>query len=110
MELNKLEIEFLFLCNFDLHVRLEAMQEYGDQLLLHALTQQTLLVELTKLDKTCLLQEEPTYYCYPQQQQQQRRYQQQQQVVHLPLTPPYHATTTSSEPPTKRRRQIPEPM
>ncbi|KAI9255782.1 cyclin PHO80-like protein, partial [Phascolomyces articulosus] len=28
LELNKLEMEFLFLCNFNLHVRLEAMQEY----------------------------------------------------------------------------------
>ena len=26
-------MEFLFLCNFNLHVRLEDMQEYGDQLL-----------------------------------------------------------------------------
>ncbi|KAI7859862.1 cyclin-domain-containing protein, partial [Circinella umbellata] len=33
LELNKLEMEFLFLCNFNLHVRLEDMQEYGDQLL-----------------------------------------------------------------------------
>lgn len=39
-ELNQLELEFLFLCNFDLHVRLEDMQAYGDQLLTHALTMQ----------------------------------------------------------------------
>ncbi|RUS20469.1 cyclin-domain-containing protein [Endogone sp. FLAS-F59071] len=38
-ELNSLELEFLFLCNFDLHVRLEDLQEYGDQLLSHG-TQQ----------------------------------------------------------------------
>ncbi|KAI8644744.1 cyclin-domain-containing protein, partial [Parasitella parasitica] len=31
-ELNQLELEFLFLCNFDLHVKLENMQAYGDQL------------------------------------------------------------------------------
>ncbi|KAK4516540.1 uncharacterized protein ATC70_011514 [Mucor velutinosus] len=36
-ELNQLELEFLFLCNFDLHVKLEDMQAYGDQLLRHAL-------------------------------------------------------------------------
>ncbi|KAI7876954.1 cyclin-related 2, partial [Lichtheimia hyalospora FSU 10163] len=35
IELNKLEMEFLFMCDFDLHVRLEAIQEYGDQLLRH---------------------------------------------------------------------------
>ncbi|OBZ85848.1 PHO85 cyclin-7 [Choanephora cucurbitarum] len=39
-ELNQLELEFLFLCNFDLHVKLEDMQAYGDQLLTHALTMQ----------------------------------------------------------------------
>ncbi|ORE04269.1 cyclin-domain-containing protein [Rhizopus microsporus var. microsporus] len=39
-ELNQLELEFLFLCKFDLHVKLENMQAYGDQLLTHALTQQ----------------------------------------------------------------------
>lgn len=37
-ELNQLELEFLFLCNFDLYVKLEDMQAYGDQLLTHALT------------------------------------------------------------------------
>lgn len=47
-ELNQLELEFLFLCNFDLHVKLEDMQAYGDQLLTHALTQQcTLLDDIT---------------------------------------------------------------
>lgn len=35
-ELNQLELEFLFLCNFDLHVKLEEIQAYGDQLLTHA--------------------------------------------------------------------------
>lgn len=44
-ELNQLELEFLFLCNFDLHVKLEDMQAYGDQLLTHALTQQRTLLE-----------------------------------------------------------------
>ncbi|KAG0172693.1 hypothetical protein DFQ30_009920 [Apophysomyces sp. BC1015] len=46
-ELNQLELEFLFLCNFDLHIRLEDLQAYGDQLLTHALTQQKTLVALT---------------------------------------------------------------
>ncbi|KAI9320659.1 cyclin-domain-containing protein, partial [Dichotomocladium elegans] len=31
-ELNRLEIEFLFLCHFDLNVRLETLQEYGNHL------------------------------------------------------------------------------
>ncbi|KAI9486510.1 MAG: cyclin-domain-containing protein [Benjaminiella poitrasii] len=39
-ELNQLELEFLFLCNFNLHVKLEEMQTYGDQLLTHAIMQQ----------------------------------------------------------------------
>lgn len=37
LELNKLELEFLKLCDFDLHVRLEAIQEYGEQLVHHTL-------------------------------------------------------------------------
>ncbi|KAI8575650.1 hypothetical protein K450DRAFT_260850 [Umbelopsis ramanniana AG] len=32
-ELNRLELDFLFLCNFDLYVRVEDLQEYADQLL-----------------------------------------------------------------------------
>ncbi|KAI9030980.1 cyclin-domain-containing protein [Phycomyces nitens] len=50
LELNQLELEFLFLCNFDLHVRLQDMQVYGDQLLTHAMSQQQTLVELTHLN------------------------------------------------------------
>ncbi|OAD75915.1 cyclin [Phycomyces blakesleeanus NRRL 1555(-)] len=50
LELNQLELEFLFLCNFDLHVRLQDMQVYGDQLLTHAMSQQQTLVELTNLN------------------------------------------------------------
>ncbi|OZJ03637.1 hypothetical protein BZG36_03924 [Bifiguratus adelaidae] len=34
-EMNQLEMEFLFLCNFNLYVRMESLQEYGDQLLKH---------------------------------------------------------------------------
>ncbi|KAI7862165.1 cyclin-domain-containing protein [Spinellus fusiger] len=45
-ELNKLELEFLFLCNFELLVRMEDMQEYGDQLLAHAMTQPALKKEI----------------------------------------------------------------
>jgi|JXWR01.1.fsa_nt_gb hypothetical protein len=41
--MNQLELKFLFLCNFDLHVKLEKMQAYGNQLLSHASTQHTLL-------------------------------------------------------------------
>lgn len=37
LELNKLELEFLKLCDFELHVRLEAIQEYGEQLMHHTL-------------------------------------------------------------------------
>lgn len=37
LELNKLELEFLKLCGFELHVRLEAIQEYGEQLMHHTL-------------------------------------------------------------------------
>ncbi|KAH8552531.1 cyclin-domain-containing protein [Umbelopsis sp. PMI_123] len=33
VELNRLELDFLFLCNFDLYVRVEDLQEYADQLL-----------------------------------------------------------------------------
>jgi hypothetical protein len=42
-------LEFLFLSNFNLHVKLEDMQAYGDQLLTHALTQRTTLVEHLKI-------------------------------------------------------------
>ncbi|SAM02574.1 hypothetical protein [Absidia glauca] len=37
LELNQLELEFLFLCEFQLHVPLEDLQEYGNQLLNHAM-------------------------------------------------------------------------
>lgn len=46
-ELNQLELEFLFLCNFDLHIKLEDMQAYGDQLLAHAHKQQSTLDDIT---------------------------------------------------------------
>ncbi|KAI9301047.1 hypothetical protein BJ944DRAFT_12247, partial [Cunninghamella echinulata] len=36
LELNQLELEFLFLCDFQLLVPLEDLQEYGNQLLQHA--------------------------------------------------------------------------
>ncbi|KAL0074894.1 cyclin [Phycomyces blakesleeanus] len=45
-ELNQLELEFLFLCNFELLVRLEDMQDYGNQLLAHAMTQPELQEEI----------------------------------------------------------------
>ncbi|KAI9027520.1 cyclin-domain-containing protein [Phycomyces nitens] len=45
-ELNQLELEFLFLCNFELLVRLEDMQDYGNQLLAHAMTQPGLQEEI----------------------------------------------------------------
>ncbi|SAM02437.1 hypothetical protein [Absidia glauca] len=34
LELNRLELEFLFLCEFKLHIPLEELQDYGNQLLL----------------------------------------------------------------------------
>lgn len=37
-ELNQLELEFLFLIDFQLHIKLEDLQDYADQLLLHAMT------------------------------------------------------------------------
>ncbi|KAL1925028.1 uncharacterized protein VTP21DRAFT_4682 [Calcarisporiella thermophila] len=36
LELNQLELEFLFQCNFDLYVANEELQGYGEQLLAHA--------------------------------------------------------------------------
>lgn len=37
-ELNQLELEFLFLIDFQLHITLEDLQEYADQLLSHAMS------------------------------------------------------------------------
>jgi hypothetical protein len=37
-ELNQLELEFLFLIDFQLHIKLEDLQDYADQLLLHAMS------------------------------------------------------------------------
>ncbi|KAL1921388.1 uncharacterized protein VTP21DRAFT_11104 [Calcarisporiella thermophila] len=39
LELNQLELEFLFLCNFDLYVPNEELQSYGEQLLARAALQ-----------------------------------------------------------------------
>ncbi|CAO3598014.1 unnamed protein product [Absidia cylindrospora] len=41
LELNQLELEFLFLCEFQLHVSLEDLQDYGNQLLSHAMNIKT---------------------------------------------------------------------
>lgn len=82
-ELNQLELEFLFLCNFDLHVKLEDMQAYGDQLLTHALTQQQRTLPELKQQ-----QEITSSPC----------------VSLPPLSPPVSATS-SPPTPTKRKRE-----
>ncbi|KAI8069933.1 cyclin-domain-containing protein [Gongronella butleri] len=41
LELNQLELEFLFLCDFQLHITVEDLQEYGNQLLKHAMAKET---------------------------------------------------------------------
>ncbi|ORX46575.1 cyclin-domain-containing protein [Hesseltinella vesiculosa] len=41
LELNQLELEFLFLCDFQLHISVEDLQEYGNQLLKHAMSKET---------------------------------------------------------------------
>lgn len=38
LELNQLELEFLFLINFQLHIKLPELQDYADQLLAHAMS------------------------------------------------------------------------
>jgi hypothetical protein len=38
LELNQLELELLFLIDFQLHITLEDLQEYADQLLSHAMS------------------------------------------------------------------------
>ncbi|KAI7906897.1 cyclin-domain-containing protein [Cokeromyces recurvatus] len=39
-ELNQLELDFLFLCDFNLYIKLEEVQAYGNQLLAHAIKKQ----------------------------------------------------------------------
>ncbi|CAO3590241.1 unnamed protein product [Absidia cylindrospora] len=46
LELNQLELDFLFLCEFKLYVALEDLQEYGNQLLQHAMND-TFIMPLT---------------------------------------------------------------
>lgn len=41
LELNRLELEFLFLCEFKLHIPLEELQDYGNQLLLFHTTKRS---------------------------------------------------------------------
>lgn len=81
-ELNQLELEFLFLCNFDLHVKLEDMQAYGDQLLTHALTQQLCTLPL-------LLEEENHYKITSS-----------LSVSSPPISPPISATSPTPSPST----------
>ncbi|KAI8381407.1 cyclin-domain-containing protein [Radiomyces spectabilis] len=61
-EMNKLEIEFLFLCNFDLHVRLEDLQTYGNELLAHATYQQSLVERCIVLKKRKSPEEDHGYF------------------------------------------------
>ncbi|CDS12150.1 hypothetical protein LRAMOSA04345 [Lichtheimia ramosa] len=129
VELNKLEMEFLFMCDFDLHVRLEAIQEYGDQLLRHSISN---LVPLDMTTSSSLRKRRSPSSSSSYQDDQQRtcrekmtpctvtnaqpsssatttsstRYhrtntQQQQHHVLLPLTPPLH----EEQPEAKRQRR-----
>ncbi|KAI8141708.1 cyclin-domain-containing protein [Fennellomyces sp. T-0311] len=97
LELNKLEMEFLFLCDFELHVRLEAMQEYGDNLLAHSRSQQQLEVPVDPVNRKrsrTSSSEEHTIITIKNSHSSYHH-------VHLPLTPPY---TTTSPRAIKRRR------
>ncbi|KAG0194413.1 hypothetical protein DFQ28_011214, partial [Apophysomyces sp. BC1034] len=84
-ELNKLEMEFLFLCNFKLLVRLEDLQSYGNQLLTHSLTQPTIIEQIANMAPEPIM---PIVSHQPPQTSQAG-----------PLTPPY-------DPPVKKHRSV----
>ncbi|KAI8099602.1 cyclin-domain-containing protein [Halteromyces radiatus] len=85
LELNQLELEFLFLCDFQLHVPLEDLQDYGNQLLYHAVSKSSPALVSTHLSLP------PS----PIEQQQQQQNQKQSVVVAVPRTPPTPVTITA---------------
>ncbi|OBZ82419.1 PHO85 cyclin-7 [Choanephora cucurbitarum] len=76
LELNQLELEFLFLIDFQLHVQLEDLQAYANQLLTHALSTPISLHSPTKLKHQSPLPPPPSPPLSSSH-------------VVLPLTPPY---------------------
>ncbi|KAI8373417.1 cyclin-domain-containing protein [Choanephora cucurbitarum] len=59
LELNQLELEFLFLIDFQLHVQLEDLQAYANQLLTHALSTPISFHSPTKLKPSSLSSSPP---------------------------------------------------
>lgn len=90
LELNQLELELLFLIDFQLHITLEDLQEYADQLLFHAMslaphlepTSDTVHTK-NKINITTTNNNNPTI-----------NHTKHNNLIVLPLTPPYTSTAT----------------
>jgi hypothetical protein len=95
-ELNQLELEFLFLIDFQLHVKLEDLQEYADQLLSHAmlLPNPIILEEKPQQQKEHLINNNNnnTSIISPH----TIHHSHQHQQLLMPLTPPYNPSTTTN--------------
>ncbi|KAG2200647.1 hypothetical protein INT47_005803 [Mucor saturninus] len=94
-ELNQLELEFLFLIDFQLHVTLENLQAYADQLLSHAMS----------LPNPITLQQNTTIHHYI-------HHPNPNISIVAPLTPPYNPTPitmkrkSSYQPHTTKKRRL----
>lgn len=69
-ELNRLELEFLYLIQFQLHIKLKDLQEYADQLL-------SMPIIDTTTAKATISKKQEQQPCI-------------RSKITLPLTPPYH--------------------
>ncbi|KAI8647600.1 cyclin-domain-containing protein [Parasitella parasitica] len=94
VELNQLELELLFLLDFQLYIPVQDIQLYADQLLEHSINTSLEIVELTEPMIHAATATNTSHIPKPE-----------AQSVVLPLTPPY----TSSNEPHKRPNRTPPP-
>jgi hypothetical protein len=101
-ELNQLELELLFMSEFQLYITLEELQAYADQLLTYAMTLpppplpvKTIQVCDT-IKKPINIQPKPYNHCIKQQKRRNK--------AQLLLTPPYHPIINKVHPYSRRER------
>ncbi|KAI9340737.1 cyclin-domain-containing protein [Pilaira anomala] len=105
-ELNQLELEFLFLINFQLHIKLPELQDYADQLLSHAMS----LPNPITLQQTSIISYNPTITpnnnnttttttttTINANHHHHHHYHYNTKPIVLPLTPPYPTIETKSK-------------
>ena len=103
-ELNQLELELLFLIDFHLHITLEELQEYADQLLSHAMSlPKTPLPQQLQPQKSLehfipsITQNNHNNHHITNNNNTHQHQHNQKKVVIIPLTPPYNSSSTTEE-------------